>query len=178
MANKWLLAETFGGRPDPSLIAVGATPKKMIPLATVLGRGHILDLVKAAVTQSATTGSRVELPADNQPHRALAIPLKAFTGLVHGAFVRVGPIDEAPPERDPAGAWLSTCTTDTTGGSNQLLDLYRVLPEHRQTERATAEAFERLIPNSDASAAQAILVRSPPVTSTKPCGDPSRQRAT
>lgn len=52
----------------------------MIPLAAVLGRGHNLDLVQAAVTQLATTGSPVELPADNQPHRALAIPLKAFTG--------------------------------------------------------------------------------------------------
>lgn len=80
MANRSLFVETFGGRPDPSLIAVGATPKKMIPLAPVLGRGHNLDLVQAAVTQLATAGSPVELPADNQPHRALAILLKAFTG--------------------------------------------------------------------------------------------------
>ena len=61
-----------------------------------------------------------------------------------------------------AGAWHFNLTTDTIGGSNDLLDLYGVLPEHRQTERATAEAFERLIPNADASAALAMLVRSQP----------------
>ena len=170
MSNKWLLVETFGGRPTPSLIAVGSTPKKMIPLASVLARGHHLDLVQAAVAQAASTGNPIELPTDDQARRAIAIPLKAFTGHVHGVFVWVGAVNEAPPGRDPAGAWHFNLTTDTIGGSTELLDLYGVPPENRQTERATAEAFERLIPNADATAAMAIIVRSQPGENTKPSG--------
>jgi len=162
MSNRWLLVETFGGRPGPSLIAVGSTPKKMIPLASVLGRGHNLELVTAAVTQVHRSEAPTEIESDDHHHRVIAHPLMAFTAHVHGAFVWVGGIDTEPPSRDLAGAWHFNLTTDTIGGSSELLDLYGVLPEHRQTERATAEAFERLIPNSDASAALAILVRSHP----------------
>jgi len=154
--------ETFGGRPAPSLIAVGSTPKKMVPLASVLGRGNSLGLVTAAVAEVIQSGTPIQIDAGDHHHRIISVPLKAFTGHVHGAFVWVGGIDEQPPRRDLAGAWHFNLTTDTIGGSSDLLDLYGVLPEHRQTERATAEAFERLIPNSDASAALAILVRSHP----------------
>jgi len=162
MSNKWLLVETFGGQKSPSLIAVGSTPKKMIPLATVLGRGHNLHLVEAAVATTTTTGSHADFTTGDRAHRVIADPLKAFTGHVHGVYVWVGAPEEEPPGRDLAGAWHFNLTTDTIGGSSDLLDLYGVLPENRQTERATAEAFERLIPNSDASAALAILVRSQP----------------
>lgn len=162
MPNKWLLVDTFGGQPTPSLIAVGSTPKKMIPLASVLARGHHLDLVQAAVAQAASSGTPIELPTDDQARRAIAVPLKAFTGHVHGVIVWVGTANEAPPGRDPAGAWHFNLTTDTIGGSTELLDLYGVAPENRQTERATAEAFERLIPNADATAAMAKIVRSQP----------------
>lgn len=162
MSNRWLLVETFGARPAPTLIAVGSTPKKMITLAAVLGRGHHLELVQAAVAQATTAGTSVELHASERARRAIAIPLSTFAGQVHGAFVWVGAPNEAPPERDPAGAWHFNLTTDTIGGSPELLDLYGVAPEHRQTERATAEAFERLILNADASAALAKIVRSQP----------------
>ena len=56
-----------------------------------------------------------------------------------------GRIWAAPPGRDPAGAWHFNLTTDTIGGSTELLDLYGVPPEDRQTERATAEASDRSI---------------------------------
>jgi len=38
MADKWLLIETFGGEGhhEPSVIAVGRTVKRMLPLASVL----------------------------------------------------------------------------------------------------------------------------------------------
>ncbi len=139
MSNRWLLVETFGGRPGPSLIAVGSTPKKMVPLASVLGRGHNLELVTAAVTQVHRSEAPTEIESDDHHHRVIAHPLMAFTGLVHGAFVWVGGINTEPPSRDLAGAWHFNLTTDTIGGSSELLDLYGVLPEHRQTERATAE---------------------------------------
>jgi hypothetical protein len=134
----------------------------MVPLATVLARGQHLNLVQAAVADATSTRTPTELHADHPARRALAIPLMAFTGQVHGAFVWVGALGEEPPERDPAGAWHFNLTTDTIGGSSDLLDLYGVPLEQRQTERATAEAFERLILNADASAALAKIVRSEP----------------
>lgn len=162
VSNKWLLVETFGLKLEPSIIAVGSVPKKMLPLESVLHRGPNLDLVQQLVAD-ATIGSAQRLAeARTHSRRGIAIPLRAFTGVIHGAFVWVGGAHEDPPRRDIAGAWHFNLTTDTIGGSNELLDLYGVRPEHRQTERATAEAFERLIPNADASAALALLVRSRP----------------
>ena len=39
MVNRWLLIETFGGEghEEPSVIGVGRTVKRMVPLASVLG---------------------------------------------------------------------------------------------------------------------------------------------
>src|SRR5690349_7174852 len=161
MPNRWLLVETFGGRPAPTIIGVGSTPKKMVPLPSLLARGQNLDLVQAAVAKATASKERTVLRSAKE-HQAIAEPLLAFTGNVHGAFAWVGTAGESPPHRDLAGAWHFDLTTDTIGGSDDLLDLYGVPPEHRQTERATAEAFERLIPNADASAALAIMVRSEP----------------
>lgn len=161
MSNKWLLIENFGGRSGPTVIAIGSTPKKMVPLASILGRGHSLNLVVAAVGQALQTKETAVLRTADR-HVAVAEPLLAFTGAAHGAFAWVGSAGDKPPRRDLAGAWHFNLTTDTVGGSNDLLNLYGVLPENRQTKRATAEAFERLIPNADASAALALLVRSQP----------------
>ena len=161
MSNKWLLIEAFGGRPAPTVIGIGSTPKKMVPLPLILGRGRSLELIEAAVTQALETKEPAVVEAADQ-HHVIAEPLLAFTGDAHGVYAWVGSRGETPPSRDLAGAWHFNLTTDTIGGSDDLLDLYGVLPEHRQTERATAEAFERLIPNADASAALAILVRSRP----------------
>jgi len=110
MSNRWLLVETFGGRPGPSLIAVGSTPKKMVPLASVLGRGHNLELVTAAVAQVHRSEAPTEIESDDHHHRVIAHPLMAFTGHVHGAFVWVGGLDTEPPSRDLAGASTSRPT--------------------------------------------------------------------
>jgi len=55
MADRWLLIETFGGEghSEPSVIAVGRTVKKMVPLASLLGRGRYLDDVRALVARVA-----------------------------------------------------------------------------------------------------------------------------
>jgi len=44
VSNKWLLVETFGLKLEPSIIAIGSVPKKMLPLESVLHRGPNLDL--------------------------------------------------------------------------------------------------------------------------------------
>ncbi len=162
MSDRWLLIETFGGDQPPSVIGVGATPKRMVPLRTILGRGRSLQAVEAAVAKVITTGSPEVFHARDERRRVVADPLISYRGDVHGVWAWVGRVDEEPPPRDLAGAWHFNLTTDTIGGSDDLLDLYGVQPEQRQTERATAEAFTRLVPNTDGAAALALLIRSRP----------------
>lgn len=159
MSSRWLLIETFGGVHSPSVIGLGSTPKRMVPLETVLARGHRLDLVKQLVHQAVRTAEPV---LGSTRGRAIAVPLKAFTGNVHGVWVWTGRIDEQPPRRDIAGAWHFNLATDVIGGSDELLDLYGVAPADRHRERYTAEAFGRLTPNFDVTKALALLVRSTP----------------
>lgn len=162
MSDRWLLIETFGGDQPPSVIGVGATPKRMVPLRTILGRGRSLQAVEAAVDKVIATGSPEVFHARDGQRRVVANPLISYRGDVHGVWTWVGRVDEEPPPRDLAGAWHFNLTTDTIGGSDDLLDLYGVAPDQRQTERATAEAFTRLVPNTDDAAALALLIRSRP----------------
>ena len=162
MSDRWLLIEAFGGDQPPSVIGVGATPKRMVPLRTILGRGRSLQAVEAAVAKVIAKGSPEVFLARDEQRRVVADPLISYRGDVHGVWAWVGRVDEEPPPRDLAGAWHFNLTTDTIGGSDDLLDLYGVVPENRQTERATAEAFTRLVPNTDDAAALALLIRSRP----------------
>ncbi|HET7477078.1 MAG TPA: GAF domain-containing protein [Dermatophilaceae bacterium] len=162
MSDRWLLIETFGGAKPPSVIGVGSTPKRMVPLRTILGRGRSLQAVEAAVAKAVATGTPDTLLNSDGQRRIVAQPLLSYRGDVHGAWVWVGRADQTPPERGLAGAWHFNLSTDTIGGSDDLLDLYGVAPADRQTQRATAEAFTRLVPNTDDAAALALLIRSRP----------------
>ena len=164
MADRWLLIETFGGEghEEPTVIAVGRTPKRMVPLDTVLGRGRYLDDIRALVSRVASSGEPVRATSRDGRRQMIGDPLITFTGRVHGVYAWMGDPGEAPPPRDPAGAWHFNLATDKIGGSEDLLDLYGVAPEDRQTERVTAEAFGRLITNADEAAALAVIVRSRP----------------
>ena len=162
MSDRWLLVETFGGDRPPSVIGVGATPKRMVPLGTILGRGRSLQAVDAAVAKVVATGTHEESLTRDGQRRILADPLLSYRGDAHGVWVWVGQAEESPPERSLAGAWHFNLATDTIGGSDDLLDLYGVEPADRQTQRATAEAFTRLVPNTDDAAALALLIRSRP----------------
>ena len=53
MAERWLLIETFGGkgRDEPTVIGVGSTPKGMVPLSSVLGRGRYLGDARALLAR-------------------------------------------------------------------------------------------------------------------------------
>lgn len=157
--SNWLLVETFGGAP-PSVIGIGSSPKKMVPLRKILGRGHSLSDIESAIDRATAAGSRIEhFSASRQ---VIAEPLLTFAERVHGVYVWSGPSDQTPPPHDPAGAWYFNLTTDVIGGSDDLLDLYGVAPELRRHQRHTAEAFTRLVPNTDVAAALAKIVRSEP----------------
>lgn len=164
MADRWLLIETFGGegRREPTVIGIGSTPKRMVSLASVLGRGRYLDDVRALVARVAASGESVRTTSADGARQLVGDPLIAYSGRVHGVYAWIGRLDEQPPPRDPAGAWYFNLTTGKIGGSDGLLDLYAVAPEDRRTERVTAEAFGRLITNADESAALAVIVNARP----------------
>ncbi|MFD1151114.1 GAF domain-containing protein [Saccharothrix hoggarensis] len=164
MAERWLLIETFGGEghEEPTVIGVGSSPKGMVPLKSVLGRGRYLDDVRALVARVVASEQPTETTSADGRRRMIGLPLVTFAGRVHGVYAWLGGLDEQPPPRDPAGAWYFNLTTDKIGGSDDLLDLYGVAPEDRRTQRATAEAFGRLVTNADESAALATIVRSKP----------------
>jgi len=164
MADKWLLIETFGGpgHGEPSIIAVGRTPKQMASLASVLGRGRYLEDIRALVARVADSGDPVREISRDAHRRMIGLPL-SVAGRVHGVYVWTGDPGEEPPGRDPAGAWLFNLTRDVTIRSDDLFDLYGVVtPENRQYERRIAEMFGRLTTNADEASALAVLVRSRP----------------
>ena len=164
LVNRWLLIETFGGEghQEPSVIGVGRTVKRMIPLASVLGRGHYLDDVRAIVARVVQTGQPVRDMTHDGKRQMIGDPLISYAGRIHGVYAWTGGPEEEPPARDPAGAWYLNLTTDQIGGSDDLLDLYGVKPEDRRTKRHLAELFGRLITNADESAGLALVVRSRP----------------
>ncbi len=166
MANRWLLIETFGGEghEEPTVIAIGRAPKRMVPIASVLGRGRYLDDIRALVARVAGVGRPVRAMSLDGRRQLIGDPLTCYSGHVHGVYAWTGDPGEQPPPRDLAGAWYFNLTTDKIGGSDDLLDLYGVAPENRRKERLTAEAFGRLLPNADEASALAMLVKAQPGT--------------
>jgi hypothetical protein len=134
----------------------------MVPIAAVLGRGRYLDDIRAMTARVAATGEPYRGTAQDGRRQLVGDPLASFAGLVHGVWAWTGKPGEEPPPRDPAGAWYFNLTTGKIGGSPGLLDLYGVAAEDRREERLTAEAFGRLVPNSDQSSALALIVQAVP----------------
>uniref|UniRef100_UPI0025D86A11 GAF domain-containing protein n=1 Tax=Lapillicoccus sp. TaxID=1909287 RepID=UPI0025D86A11 len=90
MADQWLLIETFGGDSKPSVIGVGTTPKRMVPLRTVLSRGRFLTAVEEAVADTLATGRQGDRTTRDGQHHVVCEPLISFRGHVHGVWVWVG----------------------------------------------------------------------------------------
>jgi hypothetical protein len=158
------LIETFGGegRQEPTVIGMGSTPKGMVPLSAVLGRGRHLGELMAAVARVSASGRPLRVPTSDGTRQIVVDPLIAYSGRVHGVHAWIGRTDETPPDRDPAGAWYFNLTTGKIGGSDDLLDLYGVAPQDRRTQRVVAEAFTRLTTNADEAAGLAVIVKAQP----------------
>ncbi|OZC73925.1 hypothetical protein CH251_12390 [Rhodococcus sp. 06-462-5] len=163
MSNSWILIETFGDE-EPSVIGVGSSPKSFVSPRQVLRSSASRNEALAAVTETLGTGAMVDRLSRDRYRRVLAEPLQTFAGRTHGAWVWLGRRDETPPPRDAAGAWHFNLTKSTASGSNDLLDLYRVPQNERETQRALAGAFTRLVTNRDESEAMAKIVQSAPGT--------------
>ena len=170
MAPRWLLIETFGGEGprEPTVIGVGNVRSAWCHSQRCSGEARYLDDVRALVARVVASGSTVHTRSSDGRRQAIGRPLMAYSGRTHGVYAWIGEPDETPPPRDPAGAWHFNLTTGKIGGSDDLLDLYGVAPQDRRTERAMAEAFQRLITNADEAAGLAVIVpSSSPARSTR-----------
>ena len=163
MANEWLLIETFGGRRrEPTLLAVGSSPRTMVPLRTILGRGPYLNDVLALVAHVVASGESIRTTTTDRRRQMIGDPLRTFGGRVQGVWVWVDKLDQTPPPRDLAGAFHQNLTTLISSRSDDLLDVYGVAPENRVHVHSLAEQFGRLGTNTDEARALAMLVKSEP----------------
>ncbi|RDI12361.1 hypothetical protein DEU38_13612 [Rhodococcus sp. AG1013] len=170
MTTDWLLISTFGGQ-EPSLIGVGSSPKPFVPLGRHFkGRrsqpNRALDDVQNALLEIMADPEhrRIDRESEDGRKRILAEPLLNSESRLHGVYFWRGDTDEAPPPRDPAGAWHFNLTAGKASGSDDLFDLYGVAPEDRRSEAALAGAFTRLVTNRDEGEALAKIVQSEPGT--------------
>src|ERR1022692_4020811 len=101
--TKWMLVESFGG-PDaePTIIGLGNSPRKFVPLRTVL-RGRSFNEAQHAMAESRRTGTLVDVAAAGR--RVIAAPLHTFAGNLHGFWIWAAAATEDIADRDPAGAW-------------------------------------------------------------------------
>lgn len=163
MAADWLLVETFGGhRREPTVMAVGSSPRNLVSLRAVLGRGPFLPDTLALIARVVASGRPAETATTTGKRRIIGYPMVTFGGGVHGVHVWVGRPDEEPPERDPAGAWHISLTRHVSSRSDDLLRLYGTSAENWRNEHDLAElfAYGRLQTNSDESKALALMVNA------------------
>jgi hypothetical protein len=158
--SEWLLVETFvGSRAETTLIAVGNSPRRMVPLRNLL-RGRSLGDIEAAV--ATVRQSRQPLESLVSGRRVLAHPLSTFAGHLNGIWIWTGAVSADVPPRGAAGAWQIDLDTDTVSASPELLDFYRVPPDDRRTRRSLAEGFTRLVISADEPSVLAAIVEGRP----------------
>lgn len=161
--TRWLLIEVFGGG-EPTVIGVGSSPKRFVPLPQLFRNPATLATIRSAVEATVGTRAAVDITSDDGRRRTVTVPLLAGAEHIHALFVWSGPAGEEVPAHDPAGAWYFNLATSKSTRSDDLLDLYGVAPEDRAHDHAIAGVFTRVITNSDESDALAKVVRSAPGT--------------
>ena len=161
---EWLLIENFGGhRDEPTVMAVGSQPKKLVPLSKFFARGgHIVNDVRALIQRVQIEKAPIRSIADDGQRQLIGHPLRTHGGNVHGVFVWIGQRVESPPPRNRAGAWHVNITRHTSSRSDDLLDLYGHAPENRKyvVDLAQLFAYGQLEANSDEGRALAMLLKS------------------
>ncbi|ROP37294.1 GAF domain-containing protein [Saccharothrix texasensis] len=163
MATDWLLIETFGGhRREPTVIAVGSSPRNMVPIRSILGRGPFFADVLALIARVIESGNSEEVATITGKRRVIGHPVKTYGDRVHGVYAWVGRLNDEPPRRNPAGAWHINITRHISSRSDDLLRLYGTEAGNWRNEHDLAElfAYGRLQTNSDESKALAMLVNA------------------
>ncbi|UGT59878.1 GAF domain-containing protein [Nocardia asteroides] len=134
-APKWLLIETFGEQPEPSVIAVGRSPKRFVPLENIVRHRTTLAETKRAIAAVTVEHTTIDQVSADRSRRTIAVPLAISSSRLHGLMVWSGSPDEAVPPRDPAGAWLFDLTEDTSLRSDDLLTVYGIPLEQHPDQR-------------------------------------------
>ncbi len=163
MSADWLLLETFGGhRREPTVLAVGSSPRNMVSLRSVLGRGPFLLDALGVTARVVESRQQVEVRTSTGRRRVIGHPLLSYGGLVHGVQLWVGPLEEDPPPRNLAGAWHINLTRHVSSRSDDLLRLYGTTADKWRNEHDLAElfAYQRLQTNSDEAKALALIVNA------------------
>ncbi|MFC3961639.1 GAF domain-containing protein [Nocardia jiangsuensis] len=135
MAAKWLLIETFGGRHEPTVIALGHTPKKFVPLGNIVRHHVTLAETRRAITELTIEQSTIDRISEDGSRRTIAVPLTISAPRLHGLMVWCGRPDEEVPARDLAGAWLFDLTEDTSLRSDDLLTVYGIPADQHAEQR-------------------------------------------
>ncbi|WP_405164754.1 DUF5593 domain-containing protein [Nocardia sp. NBC_01499] len=158
-----MLLEMFDDR-RPTVIAVGRSPKKFVPLDRIINHRLTLSETKAAIAEVAVTYQQVDRISSDGSRRTVAVPLLISAQRLHGVMVWSGPPNEALPQRDPAGAWYFNITEGTSTRSDDLLDLMGIPVEERDAirEHSIAAVFaDPLTPNyNEQGTALARIVRA------------------
>lgn len=155
----WLLIERFGHTDEPSVIAIGQTGKTFAPLERIIrSRTH-----RTVIGTALETIDQAEQPRTidftQSGTRYILRPLTDYYGWTPAVQVYYDDEDIAPEPPPACGAWHFNVTTGNAHGSDELLDMYRVPEEMRQTGRPIYEAFKRLVGHDHEAMAKLVEKR-------------------
>lgn len=162
--SRWLLLETFNedGR-EPSVIAKGRNPVRMVPLGSVMSKSRYAEEMRALILRATSGGEPLRAVSGDGQRKLIAYPLFPVEGRVHGVCAWIGGRAEPPPPRaSAAGAWHLDLASGHLSASEELFQLYGVKPADRAGPHRLAEAFERLLPAADEGRALGVLARKRP----------------
>ena len=145
--GQWILVETLGA--EPSAVAVGDRPKRLVPLRSVLRRNPNLSFLTALLKDAGKLEGGVRafpLRGDRVAH---VNPVATDDGHVHGAQFWIGERDQDPPPRPPGAAWLWNLSTHESISGEESRRAVGVAPELWRPRRSIAEDFELFTPAID-----------------------------
>lgn len=160
MAQDWLLIETLGA--EPTVVAVGRQPKKMVPLPVILHRNRYLPAIVEAINRTVAEKRPVTEPISGADRVIITHPLVLPTGETHGLHLWFGSTSETPPDRPIAGTWAWNIATGGTTLDEGCLHVNGITQGQPGEVQNIAESFQYIEPNPDEADALAKLVTSQP----------------
>ncbi|MBE5465011.1 MULTISPECIES: GAF domain-containing protein [Mycobacteroides] len=160
MAQDWLLIETLGA--EPTVVAVGRQPKKMVPLPVILHRNRYLPAIAEVITRTVTEKLPITEPISGADRVIITQPLVLPSGEAHGLQLWFGSTSETPPERPIAGTWAWNIVTGGTTLDEGCLHVNGITNGKPGEVQNIAESFQYIEPNPDEADALAKLVTSAP----------------
>lgn len=160
MAQDWLLIETLGT--EPTVVAVGRQPKKMVPLPVFLPRNRYLSTITDVLRSTVEEKTPVRFTIAGTDRIVITHPLILPTGDVHGAQLWFGDSSSPPPQRPIAGAWAWNIVTNAVTLDEGCLYVNGITKRSPGEVQSIAESFQNIEPNPDEADALAKLVTARP----------------